>query len=457
MNRLVFPVVLLCGLLAFALGCAHAPSGHWEEVEHAQVSGSGTFRVLSLNIAHGVRQPMLGFMATREDVERNLSSIGRALARENADVVGLQEVHVHGLPDEDVLDHLQHLADGAGYGNRFYGNHYVPNRKDLQKGAALLSHLALEDVRSTAFAAADGDDHGWVVATIRPEGLGGAAIDVVNLHLDPFSPSRRVAQMEDLVEVFRNRSRPLVVMGDFNSDWGGRDGVRHLAEALGLTAYRPQDGPRTYPTALPVQRLDWILVSGELRILRYRTFREPATDHRGVVAEVGFSPQAWAQRQGARARLQLAARLQEVRGALMAEAGGGGAASPPMGGAGRPVAPIIEGPPTAAPGRLLVAETAAEGPRDRALRGLARAPSAASAQEATLAEAAEEGREQGAPLGLAKPGASRPIPMSVAGTSSPDPLAAFLEWLGDASGPPGQSFWQVLQGPGERRPVDVSW
>src|SRR5690606_3489817 len=106
-------------------------------------------------------------------------------------------------------------------------------------------------------------------------------------------------------EAFRVRTRPLVVLGDFNTDWGGRDGVRHLAEALNLTAFRPRDGARTYPTALPIQRLDWILVSSELRIVRHRTFREAATDHRGVVAEVGFSPQAWAKRQGARARLQL--------------------------------------------------------------------------------------------------------------------------------------------------------
>ena len=446
--------------MALALGCAHAPGGgRWEESQPPQAAGSGTFRVLSLNIAHGVRQPMLGFMATRQDVEHNLSAIGRALARENADVVGLQEVHVHGLPEEDVLDHLQLLAEGAGYSNRFYGNHYVPNRKDLQKGTALLSHGALEDVRSRAFAAADGDDHGWVVATIRPEGLDGAEIDVVNVHLDPFSPSRRVAQMQDLVETFRERTRPLVVMGDFNSDWGGRDGVRHLAEALKLTAHRPKDGPRTYPTALPVQRLDWILVSSELRILRHRTFSEPATDHRGVVAEVAFSPQAWAKRQGARARLQLAARLQEVRGALLAEAGDVPENAPPTGGAGRPLAPIVEGPPPAPPGRLLVADV----PATVAAPGRAQVADAAVVSPPEKEEVAvartvgEDGEEAVVSRGLSQPGGTASVPLSAVGTAPPDPFAVLLEWLGEAGSPTGQSFWQLLQGPGERRPVDFTW
>lgn len=449
-KRLTFPAAVLCGLTAIALGCAHAPVGRWEEAQPTAVPpGSGTFRVLSLNIAHGVRQPMLGFMATRGDIERNLSAIGRTLARENADVVGLQEVHVRGLPDaDDVLDHLELLAAGAGYAHRFHGNHYVPNREDLQKGTALLSHAALEDVRSKAFAEADGDDHGWVVATIRPDGLDGAEVDVVSLHLDPFSPGRRVAQMEDLVETFRGRTRPLVVLGDFNSDWGGRDGVRNLAEALGLTAHRPRDGLRTYPTSLPIQRLDWILVSDELRILRYRTFREPATDHLGVVAEIGFSAPAWAARQGVRARRQLMARLQEVRGTLLADAIPGSEGAPPSGGAGRPLAPVIQGPPPAPPGRLLVAEAS-----------LPQAPAQAN-RAASDAEASPAQREQAggsAPRGLAMPGASTPSPMSVAGPPPADPLSALLEWLGDAGGPPGPSFWELLQGSGDRRPVDIVW
>lgn len=442
----------LYALMALTVaGCAHAPDGQWVDATYAEAPGSPTFRVLSLNIAHGVRQPMLGFMASREDVENNLSAIGRALARENADIVGLQEVHVHGLPEADLVDHLHLVAEGSGYANRFHGNHYVPDRQDLQKGTALLSHATLEDAHSEAFAAAAGDDHGWVVATVRPEAFGGEAIDVVNVHLDPYSPGRRVAQMEALTEAFRVRTRPLVVLGDFNTDWGGRDGVRHLAEALDLTAFRPRDGARTYPTALPIQRLDWILVSNELRIVRHRTFRESATDHRGVVAEVGFSPQAWAQRQGARARLQLTARLQEVRGALLAEASQAEATSPPSGGAGRPLAPIVDGPPPAPPGRLLVAEAPTPTPTPARAREIhAPAPDGTGDEGGSKLAVAS-------PTGLSTPAAA-PVPMSVAGSPlATDPFAALLDWLGEAGGPAGVSFWQRLHGAGDRRPIDLAW
>ncbi|MCI0572483.1 MAG: hypothetical protein L0Y66_17140, partial [Myxococcaceae bacterium] len=61
-------------------------------------------------------------------------------------------------------------------------------------------------------------------------------------------------------------------------------------QRLGLRAHRPTSGERTYPVILPVSRIDWILVSPELRFLSYRTFRNGVTDHCGVVAELGLVP-----------------------------------------------------------------------------------------------------------------------------------------------------------------------
>jgi len=112
--------------------------------------------------------------------------------------------------------------------------------------------------------------------------------------------------MDALVAAFEDRVRPLVVMGDFNADWGGRDGVERVAARLGLKAFQPTHGERTFPSPLPLVRVDWILVSPELRILRHRTFREAATDHLGVVADLGLSPRIWARVQGQQTRVRLA-------------------------------------------------------------------------------------------------------------------------------------------------------
>jgi endonuclease/exonuclease/phosphatase family metal-dependent hydrolase len=70
---------------------------------------------------------------------------------------------------------------------------------------------------------------------------------------------------------------------------GREGGVQRLARRLGLRAFRPGSGERTFPSFLPLGRIDWVLVSRELRILGHRTFNDPVTDHCGVVAELGWA------------------------------------------------------------------------------------------------------------------------------------------------------------------------
>ena len=316
---------LLSALLVFPLllgGCTAARTGRWTEVPGTATSGPGRFTVLTLNTAHGARQPALSFLANRRHVEQNLAGIARTLAREQADVVALQEVHRGSGEGKRGVDQLGALMKGAGYSHHFFGVHREGRNGDAARGTALLSGSALSAPDSRSFGHHPDGDHGWVVATVRPPGLDGEAVDVVSVHLDAFSMAIRRRQMDDLAQAFQNRSRPLVVMGDFNADWAGRDGVQHLAERLGLTAHSPRNGERTFPSILPVARVDWILVSSELRILRHRTFRDPATDHCGVVAELGFSPVEWARRQGRLAREVVARTRAAADGAgQVAEAG----------------------------------------------------------------------------------------------------------------------------------------
>lgn len=350
--------VLTLGALSF--GCAATRTKGWSESPHPEASGPARFRVLTLNTAHGVRQPALSFLANRGVVEGNLQAMARALSREDADVVALQEVHARRHRGEP-LDQLEVLAAHSGYGHSYFGTHYERPKLEARRGTALLSKTELTSPRSTAFNVAPGDDHGWVVATIRPEGMMGVEIDVVSVHLDPFSPGKRVEQMDALVEVFEDRARPLVVMGDFNADWGGRDGVERLATRLGLRAFQPTNGERTFPSQLPMIRVDWILVSPELRILRHRTFREPATDHLGVVADLGLSPRVWARLQGQQTRVQMAQAALEREVPAVA-----------VGGAG---APVI------APAAVIA--TPANGPE----RGLARVEEFSLAEEGVAAKA----------------------------------------------------------------------
>jgi endonuclease/exonuclease/phosphatase family metal-dependent hydrolase len=78
-------------------------------------------------------------------------------------------------------------------------------------------------------------------------------------------------------------------MGDFNTDASEDDGVlRMLADRLDLRIYRPDaDDQGTF--IKHGTRLDWILISRELRFRNYRVLPEVVSDHLAITADVELS------------------------------------------------------------------------------------------------------------------------------------------------------------------------
>jgi endonuclease/exonuclease/phosphatase family metal-dependent hydrolase len=164
----------------------------------------------------------------------------------------------------------------------------------IHHGTAVLSRGAMQPRESLAFQTSFLDDKGYVRATVAPASLGGRAIDVVSVHLDPFTGGARRRQIDAMARWLARRERPVVVMGDMNAAWGRETGgdVARLASVLGLCAWEPRGGGRgalgTYPAGRPWRRIDWILVSPELSFASYAVVPARVSDHRGVVADVVF-------------------------------------------------------------------------------------------------------------------------------------------------------------------------
>ena len=127
---------------------------------------------------------------------------------------------------------------------------------------------------------------GFVVSTIDWPGTPDVKVDIVSVHLDFSSESTRRQQARELIAVMRGRGRPMIVMGDLNTDWHHEDStVRLIADELDLIAHSPDvQGLETFP--LSGKRLDWILLSGGLEFNSYRVVSDVLSDHRGVIAEV---------------------------------------------------------------------------------------------------------------------------------------------------------------------------
>ena len=244
-------------------------------------------RLMTLNVAHARREARHQALLAPPRLRHNLSAIAAVLARESPDVVALQEADGPSAWSGD-FDHVATLAELAGYPYTFRGEHnpFSFGRYDLSSGTALLARLPLTEPRSRAFLETWRDTKGFVAATVAPEAFGGVAVDVVSIHLDFLADRVRKRQVEQLVEGFRDRDRPLVVMGDFNCEWSERR--RSLDLLRRELRLRPAESTAhaTFPSWRPLVRLDWILVTEELEFQIYETLPDRLSDHLGVVAEV---------------------------------------------------------------------------------------------------------------------------------------------------------------------------
>ena len=94
-----------------------------------------------------------------------------------------------------------------------------------------------------------------------------------------------------MVSVLSQAGHPLVVMGDFNTDWVGDESraLAEFSEQLGLHAYAPEHtGLGTYKNGS--KRLDWILLSNDLEFVKFEVLEEMVSDHKAVLARIRPAP-----------------------------------------------------------------------------------------------------------------------------------------------------------------------
>ena len=115
------------------------------------------------------------------------------------------------------------------------------------------------------------------------------AVEVWTTHLAP-QPQWRRRQLEALAGLRRQLppELPVLLAGDLNlrPDGAGRD----VLEGAGFRF--PDHAAPTYPAVDPRLRLDWVLVSGGLRLHREWVVDPGVSDHRAVFGEVGILPGA---------------------------------------------------------------------------------------------------------------------------------------------------------------------
>ena len=256
--------------------------------EGAGAIESAAIRVATLNVAHGRKDGRNQMLLGEDTIRSNLVDVADFLDRSGADVIALQEVDAESKWS-GKFNHLDFLSENSVYACTYHGLHASGRMYDF--GTALMAQRPFRDsfthsfkpswpttTKGFSFAALD-----WNPGGALPEPT---VVNFVSVHLDFSRRSVRGSQVEEMVAALSQLEGPMVMMGDFNTDWEAKESsLKSLAEQLNLSAFKPTaEGLSTY--GKKGARLDWILISDDLEFSDYSVLPEVMSDHYAVAAEI---------------------------------------------------------------------------------------------------------------------------------------------------------------------------
>jgi endonuclease/exonuclease/phosphatase family metal-dependent hydrolase len=209
----------------------------------------------------------------------------------DADLIALQELDAPETDEEEGAHHARDLAASLGMQLLFCRTF---RRSVGYYGHALLCRHKLELRKATTFASSqlDAEPRGaiWARATL-PSGV---TIDIISTHLG-VNRNERAMQSEELVGhewlASERIKGPYLLCGDLNAVPYATTYRRFAAKLRDAQRALPRHRPRaTFPSVLPVLRLDHVFVSPELEVraidVPWNARSRRASDHLPLIIEL---------------------------------------------------------------------------------------------------------------------------------------------------------------------------
>lgn len=244
--------------------------------------------VLTLNLAHGRKQAFNQMLQKTSTTRRNLEEIADFLSKSGADLIALQEAD---SPSRwsGKFNHVNFISEKSPYPCRIHASHAQKYMYNF--GTALLSRVPyVEKLVHTFAPSPPTTNKGFVMGKVlwNPgERLDEAiTVSVISVHLDFSRKKVREAQTEEMRAMLPGISTPVIILGDFNTDWNNDDSaLKSIVENGNLKAFQPEaSGLGTYKNGK--HRLDWILISRDLEFVSYNVPQVILSDHQPVQAIV---------------------------------------------------------------------------------------------------------------------------------------------------------------------------
>lgn len=225
----------------------------------------------------------------------DLARTAEAIRASGPDLVSLQEVDVHWAERSGFVDQASELGNRLHMQVRFARIYHLPGTGSAQPprefGVALLSRYPIIAWRNDTLTRLSTQEK-EPVPTPMPGLLeaevdvNGTTVRVFNTHLDYRSDPRvRQQQITELLGYIGEPSVPTLVFGDMNAKPDAPE-LQPLLQRLHDT-WSASDGPGpTYPAEAPVERIDYVLVSRQVRVRSAAVPVTEASDHRPVVVDL---------------------------------------------------------------------------------------------------------------------------------------------------------------------------
>ena len=222
------------------------------------------------------------------DGKIDLLRISEMIARENPDLVALQEVD-KGVLRTQRRDFPEELAALTRMTCIFSNNF---SHQGGEYGNAILTKLPiLKSANSRYQSSRNREQRGLLHVTVEFQG---EPLVFMNTHIDYRSDdTERLASVVEAEEIIRNYAgSPIILCGDFNDVPDSAVHVRLKEHFRDVWEMIGNGSGLTYSSEHPAKRIDYIWISKDQRLRPLRVWVEetPASDHLPLVADLEWLP-----------------------------------------------------------------------------------------------------------------------------------------------------------------------
>ncbi|MDY0092794.1 MAG: endonuclease/exonuclease/phosphatase family protein [Candidatus Vecturithrix sp.] len=240
-----------------------------------------TITIMAYNIAKGfIHQGGISF-AAQEEVLKRLQQIADLINAEQPDLVFLSETIFECGPAP--VNQITTLAGATDMSFWAFGENYnvgLPFYR-IVGGNAILSRWPLETVANPSLA---GRQPFYVTQNNRrilwcKMTINGENIFLGSVHNDSYNLQNNLIQARQILDYLNGR--PAILAGDFNAQ--PQEAPMQLFRKAGQFIWA-FNGPLTFPTSNPQQKIDFILAPAAWELLDHRVLQNNASDHLPIIS-----------------------------------------------------------------------------------------------------------------------------------------------------------------------------